>query len=517
MLAAFVVVAVWPAEAALRIASYNTYGARYEHKTVFEAIGNNSINSIARPIDVLILQEQTNNHNSEAVLVSYLNELYGPGVYAYGDFDMPYQSDLFFVGIIFNTNTVDVNEAVFGKYSGSSRFSGRYRVHPLGYDSSADIYIYNTHYKSDTGESDKFKRAKEAIEIRWNTTFGSDFLDANANVIYAGDYNMYMYNEDTDMGLYDFTDIYGRVYVDNPYFYLQWGQAPWAGTTGYGQAVDPIDSPGFWHDGIAYKDIHTQCPGTIGAGGGMDDRFDMQLVSTELYDGEGVSYIGPGIGDCNAAVHSYRAFGNDGSHTLNGLITTGTGAEPNVLEALANASDHLPVVADYQLPAKMSVWVDTNIICPALLGEQVLVQILVENTAPAMVPLGADELDYQISVTGGTLIGPDTGIDEPLGSANIHQVALDTNSPGPHALEISVVSDSQSVFNGIYNEMVQYSVIETLSDLDGDGFVDFNDLPLFTAAWLSEPNGPNWNPCCDFVTDDLIDFIDYAQFSVHWN
>lgn len=514
---AFAVVAVWPSEAALRVVSYNTYGARPEQKTVFEAIGNKSINGIARPIDVLILQEQTYNHSSEATLVSYLNDLYGPGVYAYGDFDIPYQNDFFFVGIIFNTTTVDVNEAVFGKYSGSTRFSGRYRVHPLGYDGSADVYIYNTHYKSGPSESDKFERAKEAIEIRWNTAFGSDFLDANANVIYAGDYNMYMYNEDADMNSYDFTDIYGRVYVDNPYFYLRWGQAPWAGTTGYGEGVDPIDRPGFWHDGIAFTDIHTQCPGIIGAGGGMDDRFDMQLVCTELYDGEGLSYIGPGVGDCNAATHSYLAFGNDGSHILNDLITTGTGAEPNVLEALAEASDHLPVVADYQLPAKMGVSVDANIICPVLQYEQVLIQIPVENTAPALAPVGADELDYQISVTGGTLIDSDTGTDEPLGGANIHQVALDTNSPGSCVLEITVVSDSQSVVDGTYNETVQYTVVETMSDLNGDGFVDSNDLSLFTAAWLSEPNDTNWNPCCDFIIDGSIDFIDYAHFSEHWN
>jgi len=152
-----------------------------------------------------------------------------------------------------------------------------------------------------------------------------------------------------------------------------------------------------------------------------------------------------------------------------------------------------------------------------LQGEQVLVQILVENAAPALAPVGADELDYQISVTGGTLIGSDTGIDEPLGGANIHQIVLDTNSPGPGVLEIAVVSDSQSVVDGTYNETVQYSVVETISDLDGDGFVDFNDLSLFTAAWLSDPNSPNWNPCCDFIMNGLIDFIDYAQFSILWN
>ena len=48
---------------------------------------------------------------------------------------------------------------------------------------------------------------------------------------------------------------------------------------GPGQAFDPIDRPGSWHDKSAFKDIHTQAPSTsFGSGGGMDDRFDFQLV-----------------------------------------------------------------------------------------------------------------------------------------------------------------------------------------------------------------------------------------------
>src|SRR5690606_39851746 len=63
--------------------------------------------------------------------------------------------------------------------------------------------------------------------------------------------------------------------------------------------------------------------------GPMDDRFDFQLVSGEMLDGEGMSII-PG---------SYRAFGNNGTHSLNGAITTGTGASAAVLTALRNNRD----------------------------------------------------------------------------------------------------------------------------------------------------------------------------------
>lgn len=71
----------------------------------------------------------------------------------------------------------------------------------------------------------------------------------------------------------------------------------------------------------------------------MDDRFDFQLISVELTDGNGIDYV----------AGSFRVFGNNGSHTLNSGITTGTGASTNVLNALANATDHLPVVADFEI------------------------------------------------------------------------------------------------------------------------------------------------------------------------
>lgn len=40
-------------------------------------------------------------------------------------------------------------------------------------------------------------------------------------------------------------------------------------------------------------------------------------------------------------------FGNNGTHTLNQSITTGTGASPEVLQALTEASDHLPIFATF--------------------------------------------------------------------------------------------------------------------------------------------------------------------------
>ena len=179
----------------------------------------------------------------------------------------------------------------------------------------------------------------------------------------------------------------------------------------------------------------------------MDDRFDFQLVTGELMDDEGLSYIS----------NSYRAFGNDGTHfCCNSPITTGTGASPTVLTALTTASDHIPVVADYQLPAKMMAslgTVPTNV----LQGDSVDIDVMVENIANVLTSIGADELDYTISVSGA-LAGGLSDIDFALGGGNTHQIALDTSVVGPQSGTVTVTTSSQSAANTLFTLPVNFTV-----------------------------------------------------------
>ncbi|MEE9450627.1 MAG: T9SS type A sorting domain-containing protein, partial [Ignavibacteriaceae bacterium] len=94
-----------------------------------------------------------------------------------------------------------------------------------------------------------------------------------------------------------------------------------------------------------YASLHTQstcgllsgCPNG-GSGGGMDDRFDMMLFSQSVSDTGGITYV----------ADSYIPFGNDGQHLNNSIndppfnIIT-----QQVANALYNASDHLPVYAEF--------------------------------------------------------------------------------------------------------------------------------------------------------------------------
>ena len=66
-------------------------------------------------------------------------------------------------------------------------------------------------------------------------------------------------------------------------------------------------------------------------------------------------------------------------------------ATPTVLSALMAASDHLPVVADYQLPAVLDVFTAA---VPSILSLHQAFQlaVTVSNAADVLVSLGADEL-----------------------------------------------------------------------------------------------------------------------------
>ncbi len=412
--------------------------------TVLKAIGDESVNGVAKAPDILILQELDYGHDAADAIVTVLNTLYGAGTYARAsqatyDYSMP-------VNVIYNTTTVTLEDTYYFKYSSSPRSTGRYRFGIDGYGDEADLYVYNTHYKAGTSSSDQNRRADEA----WNIRVDADALPAEASIIYAGDFNQYSCFED---GYNDYAE-----YFENPYMWLKTGSLP-PGTSGNGQAVDPINRAGVWHDSSIYRPIHTQTPGSTYTAGGMDDRFDFQMVSTDLFDGEGLSYIAPGVGDCTAATASYRAFGNSGTHNLNGDISSGTGhPDPNVLAALETASDHLPVVADYQVPAKMDVEVGTAPTC-VIVDAGCQVDVTVSNAADVIAAVGADELDYELSTSGG-LSGSASGTDPALGGGNTHPVSLSAASSGAKTGQLEVTSGSQAVANGTFSQQILWDVLD---------------------------------------------------------
>lgn len=103
---------------------------------------------------------------------------------------------------------------------------------------------------------------------------------------------------------------------------------------------DPINRAGNWNGNLSFKDIHTQSTHNSGSScyitGGLDDRFDLILISNDVRTGnKKVSYI----------AGSYKAIGQDGKHFNNDLTAspTNNSAPTAVINALYGNSDHLPV------------------------------------------------------------------------------------------------------------------------------------------------------------------------------
>jgi len=105
--------------------------------------------------------------------------------------------------------------------------------------------------------------------------------------------------------------------------------------------MDPIHKTGIWRDKSKHGCIHTESTRKSkfggGRGGGLDDRYDMILISYGL-DQDGELIYRPG---------SCVVCGNDGIH-LNEAINKPKNKIVclDIADALYKASDHLPVIID---------------------------------------------------------------------------------------------------------------------------------------------------------------------------
>jgi len=470
------VMSVVPVQAQVRVVTYNVANGsgagngivpRTGMDLVLTAMGNESTAGIARPIDILMLQEVDDVTTTVQDFLNIMNGIYGPGTYARGTV-LNTSTVTLHQGVIYNTNTVSLTEEVaFSSSSGSgaARQPMRYLFQPVGYDSSAEFYVYNSHYKAKTGASNEARRLIEAQAVRAN----ADALGQGQHIIYGGDYNVQSSTEASYQELL---------------------------TAGNGQAFDPINSPGTWHNDPAFAPIHTQSPhdGSDGlVASGMDDRLDFLLTSAEVLDNEGFSYI----------PNTYHAFGNNGT-TYDLAINAPSNTYPLTaaeLDALAHVSDHLPVVADFQLPAIMQVTVDP-IPARVIIGSSVSVNANISNAAPVAVAAGADELDYTISSIG-LLSGGGSGSVDALDPGDDYSLVLNTSTTGPINGQINASSTSQDVQDGVFFQGLSTHVL----DLSDASFASGLDQDLLTIDFGTKLVGGTLQSAFDlFNLEDTLNF-----------
>ena len=451
------------ASAQLRVVTYNTANSsglpRDGVGTVLSALGDQAKAGFARPIDILTMQEQADVATTTQAYVDLLNGLYGAGTYARGTVDGA-TSGGGRPGVVYNTQSVqlisEIEVNAVNSSSGAARATLRYQFRPVGYTSSADFYLYSSHFKASSGSSNEARRATEAAEIRAN----ADALGNGESIIYAGDLNLY----DPDEAA--FQTLIG---------------------SGNGQAVDPLGYASGW-GGEANRAAHTQSPVTTAnyggqVTGGMDDRFDFQLVSSELVDGSGLDLI----------AGSSWAFGNTGTHDYDGALSTGsasalqailpgysTAQASGVITALMSASDHLPVVADYQLPATLSTVV-TSLPAEVLKGATVSGTLTISNAAPVAVAAGADTLSYSVS-SSGDLSASGSGSVAAVTAGDDLAFTLDTAAAGNASGRLTITTTSPQVPVATSTHDLAVTVIDTAS-LSGN-----NANPVDSAGSLTLSN-----------------------------
>lgn len=437
------------ATAQLRMVTYNCHGEPYgmgdtDWPVVLQAIGDESVNGMSRPIDVLAVQEVDLNSPYETqYMAQMLNNIYSTNSYSY--VNCGYGDGYNTQGYVYNSATVQLLGTAHTDIGTRHAHMGKFR--PVGYSSStADIYMFNVHFKA-YGPPHNQTREDEAEDLR---TFAESVTTgvSNPNILYLGDFN--------------FTE--GPNPVGEPGYGVMleaWDTQLYM----YGpksQSVDPLNGA---------EDLYT----STYSSGAPGSRLDYQFPGTRLVDGQGADLVDEsGTGGEN----SYHTFGIEYDPIY------GYDIEPNELQG---ASDHLPVVADYKLPSKQSTSVGPS---PGevLVGSNASVSVSMENVAPVEDPsdpayqAGADDLDYEI--TGSVVDGTVTGADLVGGGATVEQVPLQTASAGIKSGTIDIASDHEGAYDPDTGDLLhteQHNLSYTVLDHANGSFdsgADQNQIAL---------------------------------------
>ena len=347
--------------------------------------------------DVMVVQEMLSLSGVNQFLNNVMN-YETPGLYAAGPFVNGYDTDN---AIFYKPSVIEL--VSHSEISTALRNISEYVLRPVGYTSSeAEFRVYSLHLKAGSSSSDKSKRLAEATILRDHL----NDLASGSCFMAAGDYNI-------------------RASTESAYQKLVGSEAD-----NDGRLKDPIDSPGTWHDNASFAWIHTQSPRTSsfggGATGGMDDRFDIMLISYALADDEGMDYI-PG---------TRVALGNDGQH-FNMAINSGTNyaVSEEVADAIHESADHLPLYLDFQLPPKVDGPASLAF-GSAVVGASAVLPLTVENVAVSP----ADELSYELDIPSG-FSGSEGPFELGPSSATDHNITLDTATRGYASGTLTVLSD----------------------------------------------------------------------------
>ena len=205
----------------------------------------------------------------------------------------------------------------------------------------------------------------------------------NDNFIICGDFNVYRASEPA------FQNLVNPSYLPIAFY-------------------DPVNQIGEWTNNWNFSEYHTQSThngsNDCFSIGGMDDRFDFILMSGSIINGtKGITYH----------QNSYWAVGQDGNHFNKDLNYPQNNTLPsNVIDALYNMSDHLPVVAELDFGdvgyASESTEQNFMSIVPNPIADKLIVRLRTEKPRDVTVdlysPLGVLLRSYRAYVTDDEVV-----------------------------------------------------------------------------------------------------------------
>ena len=95
------------------------------------------------------------------------------------------------------------------------------------------------------------------------------------------------------------------------------------------------------------------------------------------------------------------------------------------------------------------------------------------------------------------------------------RILLAVWSGGEWITRSNMVSQPE-VTSELSGERIGDVCINSIIDIDGDGFVGPSELSYLSYSWLSSSGDENWNPACDFDGDGFVGPGDYALLSSNW-
>jgi len=197
-----------------------------------------------------------------------------------------------------------------------------YKSDPLAQGDTAFITFIIAHLKAGSSDTDKNDRTTQVERL--TTKLEQMGID---NYVFSGDFNLYNASEPAYQHL---------LFNNNTAF----------------RFFDPIDAYGKWQDNPQFATVHTQSTHTTSENGcystgGLDDRFDFILVSpTVFYGTRKVKVI----------TETYQTVGQDGLRLNKSLLSPiNNTLQMEILTAMYNFSDHLPVICDFDIKTTTTI------------------------------------------------------------------------------------------------------------------------------------------------------------------